>query len=191
MTTKVPPAMLEEGSEAIGLVPIGALVPFAGATVPANWLLAHGQSLVRADYAALFTAIGVTYGSASGTTFNLPDMRGRVAAGRDNMGGTPANRLTSGVSGIDGASLGAAGGNQNLHQHSHGVTDPGHAHTFLGSGASNVGADDSAMAEGVGYDGGGGTVQPNTTGISIQNAGSGASQNVQPTLVLNWVIRAA
>lgn len=190
MTTKVPPAMLEEGSEAVGLVPIGALVPFAGATVPTNWLLAHGQSLVRADYAALFTAIGVTYGSASGTTFNLPDMRGRVAAGRDNMGGTPANRLTSGVSGIDGAALGAAGGNQNLHQHSHSVTDPGHGHEFTGGRATNVGADTAPMSEGVGYNSGG-AIADAFTDISIQNAGSGASQNVQPTLVLNWVIRAA
>lgn len=186
MTTKVPPAMLEEGSEAIGLVPIGALVPFAGATVPANWLLAHGQSLVRADYAALFTALGVTYGSASGTTFNLPDMRGRVAAGRDNMGGTPANRLTSAVSGIDGAALGAAGGNQNLHQHSHGVTDPGHNHLGGGAGTTQV---NPSVGDYV-SDGSAATNDA-FTGISIQNAGSGTSQNVQPTLVLNWVIRAA
>lgn len=191
MTTKVPPAMLEEGSEAVGLVPVGALVPFAGATVPANWLLAQGQSLVRADYAELFTAIGTTYGSASGTTFNAPDLRGRVAAGRDNMGGTPANRLTTGVSGIDGAQLGAAGGNQNLHQHSHGVNDPGHAHTFIGGEATNIGADTSAMSLGVGFDsGGGGTIGNATTGVTVQNAGSGSSQNVQPTIVLNWIIRA-
>lgn len=187
MTTKVPPAMLEEGSEAIGLVPIGALVPFAGATVPANWLLAHGQSLVRADYAALFTAIGVTYGSASGTTFNLPDMRGRVAAGRDNMGGTPANRLTSGVSGVDGASLGAAGGNQNLHQHSHGVSDPSHSHNVQRASVTGGGAFGGELAAEADF----GATQDATTGISIQNAGSGSSQNVQPTLVLNWVIRAA
>lgn len=186
MTTKVPPAMLEEGSEAIGLVPIGALVPFAGATVPTNWLLAHGQSLARADYAALFTAIGVTYGSASGTTFNLPDMRGRVAAGRDNMGGTPANRLTSGVSGVDGASLGAAGGNQNLHQHSHGVTDPGHSHLAQLASVTGGGAFGGEMAAETNF----GETQDATTGVSIQNAGSGSSQNVQPTLVLNWVIRA-
>lgn len=187
MTTKVPPAMLEEGSEAVGLVPIGALVPFAGAVVPVNWLLAQGQSLVRADYAELFAAIGTAYGSASGTTFNAPDMRGRVAAGRDNMGGTPANRLTSAVSGIDGASLGAAGGNQNLHQHSHGVTDTGHSHStptvnesFGPSGASSPDGVTSAS----------GDTASATTGISIQNAGSGSSQNVQPTIVLNWIIRA-
>lgn len=183
MTTKVPPAMLEEGSEAVGLVPIGALVPFAGATVPANWLLAHGQSLVRADYLELAAALGIV----SGTNFTLPDLRGRVVAGRDNMGGTPANRLTSAVSGIDGAQLGAAGGNQNLHQHSHGVTDPGHSHelpvintTFGPSGVSSSDGVSEAY----------GSTSASATGISINNAGSGSSQNVQPTVVLNWVIRA-
>lgn len=181
MTTKVPSAMLEEGSEAVGLVPVGALVPFAGATAPANWLFAYGQSLVRADYLELATALGVL----AGTNFTLPDLRGRVVAGRDNMGGTPANRLTSGVSGVDGATLLAAGGNQNLHQHNHSVIDPGHTHS--------VGSADAAPAA-VGADSGAAyaysITDSATTGISIQNAGSGSSQNVQPTIILNWIIRA-
>lgn len=183
MTTKVPPAMLEEGSEAVGLVPIGALVPFAGGTVPANWLLAYGQSLVRADYLELAAALGIV----SGANFTLPDLRGRTVAGRDNMGGTPANRLTSAVSGIDGAQLGAAGGNQNLHQHSHGVTDPGHAHTTP-TVNTTFGPPGSSSPDGVSETLG--NTSSSTTSISIQNAGSGSSQNVQPTIVLNWIIRA-
>lgn len=183
MTTKVPPAMLEEGSEAVGLVPIGALVPFAGATPPANWLLAYGQSLVRADYLELAAALGVV----SGANFTLPDLRGRAVAGRDNMGGTPANRLTSAVSGIDGAQLGAAGGNQNLHQHSHGVTDPGHTHTTP-TVNTTFGPSGSSSPDGVSETLG--NTSSSTTSISIQNAGTGSSQNVQPTIVLNWIIRA-
>ena len=186
MTTKVPPAMLEEGSEAVGLVPVGALVPFAGATVPTNWLLAHGQSLVRASYPALFTAIGVTHGSASGSTFSLPDLRGRVVAGRDNMGGTPANRLTEVVSGLDGAVLGAAGGNQNLHQHSHPVTDPGHAHGVQAASISGGGAFGGETSTEPNY----ASTETAPTGVSVGNAGSGGAQNVQPTVVLNWIIRA-
>ena len=183
MTTKVPPAMLEEGSEAIGLVPIGALVPFAGATPPTNWLLAYGQSLVRADYLELAAALGIV----SGTNFTLPDLRGRTVAGRDNMGGTPANRLTSAVSGIDGAQLGAAGGNQNLHQHSHGVTDPGHSHTTP-TVNSSFGPGGSSSPDGVTSSSG--TTDNATTGLTISSAGTGSSQNVQPTIVLNWIIRA-
>lgn len=181
MTTKVPSAMLEEGSEAVGLVPVGALVPFAGATAPANWLFAYGQSLVRADYLELAAALGIV----SGTDFTLPDLRGRVVAGRDNMGGTPANRLTTAVSGVDGATLLAAGGNQNLHQHNHGINDPGHAHSVLGAstgsyGAAGFGGADAATR----------TTSSSATGITVANAGTGASQNVQPTIILNWIIRA-
>ena len=182
MTTKVPPAMLEEGSEAIGLVPIGALVPFAGATAPANWLFAYGQSLVRADYLELAAALGIV----SGTNFTLPDLRGRVVAGRDNMGGTPANRLTSGVSGIDGTSLGAAGGNQNLHQHGHSVTDPGHTHSVTSVAVTGDGA--ATPSSGLGEVST--STGSATTGITVANAGTGASQNVQPTIILNWIIRA-
>ena len=98
-----------EALPTIGNVPAGALNAYAGATAPTGWLLCYGQSILRATYATLFTAIGTTYGTASGTTFNLPDMRGRVVAGQDDMGGTSANRLTTP---INGDTLGAAGGTE-------------------------------------------------------------------------------
>ena len=44
-------------------------------------------------YAALFSLVGTTFGSVDGSTFNLPDLRGRVPFGLDNMGGTAANIL--------------------------------------------------------------------------------------------------
>lgn len=182
MVTKVSSVMLEDGTEAVGLVPIGAFVPFAGATPPANWLLAYGQTLVRADYLELAAALGFT----SGTNFTLPDLRGRTVAGRDNMGGTPANRLTSAVSGVDGATLLAAGGNQNLHQHSHAVTDPGHSHTVAIPGTANGPTGTSEVTTSPDT----GSTSPSTTGITLGNAGTGSSQNVQPTIVLNWIIRA-
>lgn len=77
-----------------GIIPSGVLVPYAGATAPSGWLLCFGQAVSRTTYAALFAAIGTSWGVGDGsTTFNLPDMRGRVAAGQDNMGGTAAGRL--------------------------------------------------------------------------------------------------
>ena len=186
MTTKVSNAMLEEGVDVVGLVPVGALVPYGGATAPADWLLAQGQAVSRTTYAALFAALGTAFGPGNGTTtFNVPDLRGRLPVGRDNMGGTPANRLTAAVSGVDGTAVGAVGGDQRLHQHNHGVTDPGHSH----SGGSmslmtvdlgrNEPANDASSSTGSA-----------TTGITIQNAGGGASQNVQPVVVANWIIRA-
>lgn len=67
-----------------GLVPTGAVVPFAGAAAPEGWLLCNGQSVSRTAYAALFAAIGTTYGSGNGSsTFNVPDLRQRVAVGAD------------------------------------------------------------------------------------------------------------
>jgi len=95
----------------------GEVKPFAGAAVPAGYLLAFGQAISRTNYAGLFAVCGTTYGVGDGsTTFNLPDLRGRVIAGKGNMGGVDANRLTGGTalgngfggqtsSNMDGASL--------------------------------------------------------------------------------------
>lgn len=187
MTTKVSSQMLEEGSEVIGLVPVGAVLTYAGATEPVGWLFARGQAVSRVDFAALFAVLGTTYGPGNGsTTFNLPDGRGRVAVGKDNMGGTPANRVTAAVSGLAATTLGATGGDQRLQDHNHGVNDPGHAHSTStvdagpGDGQAGFGGASSAF----------GQTQDAQTGISVQNAGGGGSANIQPSIVLNWIIRA-
>lgn len=189
MTTKVSSQMLEDGSEVIGLVPVGAVLTYAGATAPTGWLLARGQAVSRTEYAALFAAIGVAHGPGDGsTTFNLPDGRGRVAVGKDNMGGTPANRITAAVSGLAATTLGATGGDQRLQDHNHGVNDPGHAHSTP--------AVESGSSPGSGQVGFGGAspsfgqTQDAQTGITVQNSGGGGSANVQPSIVLNWIIRA-
>ena len=62
--------------------PPGVIVPYGGATAPAGWLLCDGRAVSRTTYADLFAVIGTTYGAGNGsTTFTLPDLRGRVAAG--------------------------------------------------------------------------------------------------------------
>jgi microcystin-dependent protein len=74
--------------------PTGMISPFAGSTSPTGWLLCAGQNISRTTYANLFSVIGTTYGSGDGsTTFAVPDLRGRVVAALDNMGGTDAGRL--------------------------------------------------------------------------------------------------
>jgi microcystin-dependent protein len=171
-----------------GAMPAGCLTPYAGASAPTGWLLCYGQAVSRTTYAALFSAIGTTYGSGDGsTTFNLPDLRGRVAAGVDNMGGSAQNRITSAVSGITGTTLGAAGGDQRLDAHTHGITDPGHTHAHNGTAAAN-------------YAGSGGlqgtqttvkmTITSATTGITVNsNTEGGTAQNVQPTIMLSYIIK--
>lgn len=96
-----------------GVFPAGALMPYAGSAAPTGWLFCFGQSLLRADYPALFVALGTTYGALDASHFTLPDMRGRVPFGADNLGGVAASRLTAAGGGIDGATLGATGGQQN------------------------------------------------------------------------------
>lgn len=73
----------------------GTVLPFAGSAAPDGWILCYGQAVSRTAYANLFAVIGTTFGTGDGsTTFNLPDLRGRIAAGKDNMGGSAAGRLT-------------------------------------------------------------------------------------------------
>jgi microcystin-dependent protein len=77
-----------------GAAPAGVVLPFAGSSAPAGWLLCYGQAISRTTYAALFAALGTAYGVGDGsTTFDLPDMRGRVAGGKDDMGGSAASVL--------------------------------------------------------------------------------------------------
>lgn len=93
-------------------LPPGVVNTFAGSTAPDGWLLCFGQAVSRTQYVDLFNAIGTSYGSGDGsTTFNLPDLRGRVPAGKDDMGGSAAGRLTSTVLSASNA-LGATGGAQ-------------------------------------------------------------------------------
>lgn len=74
-------------------VPTGAVAHFAMSTAPSGWLKANGALVSRTTYAALFAAIGTTYGAGDGsTTFNLPDLRGEFLRGLDDGRGVDAGR---------------------------------------------------------------------------------------------------
>jgi microcystin-dependent protein len=167
-------------------VPSGAIMDYAGATAPEGWLFPYGQAVSR-----------TTYGAGDGsTTFNLPDYRGRVGAGQDDMGGSSANRLTGLSGGVEGDTLGAVGGAEShtlteaqLAEHDHAITDPGHTHDGEANEAQN-------SASGVEYLRQNGTftrddvVAVAMTGITVNNAGGGAAHNnVQPTIILNKIIK--
>ena len=95
-------------------LPLGGLLAYIGTTAPnPAFALPFGQAVSRATYATLFSLISTTFGSGDGsTTFNLPDLRGRLLGGKDDMGGSAASRITTAGSSIDGTTLGANGGAQ-------------------------------------------------------------------------------
>ena len=67
----------------IGL-PVGSVIDYSGESPPSGFLFCFGQEISRSDYSELFDTIGTQYGPGNGsTTFNLPDYRGRVGAGKD------------------------------------------------------------------------------------------------------------
>ena len=113
---KIAGSVIFEDSSAINTapkdLPSGILLPFAGSTAPDGWLLCAGQEVNRETYSNLFAVIGISYGIGDGsTTFNLPDLRGRMPMGLDNMGGSSANRVTNTVA----DSLGRGAGEE-MHQ---------------------------------------------------------------------------
>lgn len=190
---------IEEVDPAAIACPVGATVEFAGVNAPSGWFLCSGQAISRITYANLFSVLGTTYGAGDGsTTFNLPDCRGRVIAGKDDMGGLSAGRLTSP---LNGAILGAAGGAQ-----SHiltaaqtpsltGTTSTAglHTHTLI-NGTNVVRRTGTAYAR-VGSTGynhytvsvleGGAHTHTVTVNTTTSNA---PHPNVQPTIVFNTII---
>lgn len=197
---------------ATGAVPVGVVDAFAGSTAPSGWLLCYGQAVSRTQYPVLFNVLSTTYGAGDGsTTFNIPDMRGRAVAGKDDMGGSAASRITSGVTGITGTSLGSAGGTQNppLHSHANTASFSGnaasHSHTIRNPSTGNqifyMGNGASGFVDQWGQGGQGGlsagtpidntSITPSgSVTMSNANAGTGTSGNVQPTIILNYIIKA-
>ena len=84
---------LLDASDLLGMVPSGAVLYFSGRTAPAGWLKANGAAVSRTAYAALFAAIGTTYGGGDfRNTFNLPDLRGEFIRGWDDGRGVDTPR---------------------------------------------------------------------------------------------------
>lgn len=130
------------------------------------------------------TAQRFPYGAGDGsTTFGLPDLRGRVPAGLDAMGGTAASRLTSAGAGIYGEALGTAGGTE-----THTLTAaqlPAHAHPI---NAGNTYSLLRSTGGSAGYGAGSGLAE-SVTNTSNNTGGGSAHLNAQPTLVVAYIIK--
>ncbi len=167
-------------------VPLGSMLFHSVAVVPnSNFVMPIGQAISRTTYATYFAMVGTTFGPGDGsTTFNIPDMRSRFPLPLATMGGADPGRVTTAGSGVDGATIGAIGGAQNVtldttmipaHTHpSPTVTDPTHKHFIFntdvaGSATSPTNADQPAFANNLGNDNSAvitGTATPATVGLT-------------------------
>lgn len=156
-----------EGNSAF--VPTGGMIPYGGAAAPTGWLLCNGSAVSRTTYADLFTAISTTYGVGDGsTTFNLPDLRGRVPVGLDAANANLAAADT----------LGETGGEENHTLSSNEM--PAHTHDNIRQALSdNNGGSSIAAAQ-----------APNTAQTVTDSTGGGAAHNnLQPFNTVNYIIK--
>lgn len=163
--------------------PVGIVTQFAGATAPAGWLLCDGAAVSRTTYAALFAVIGTAYGVGNGSsTFNLPNLKGRVPVGRDaaqtefdvlgETGGAKTVKLTAAQSGV-----------------------PEHAHSISGRANATASGTGDGQTRGSGSaDGGfrtGGVASTGAYGSAMGPMDAAqAHENMPPYLVLNHIIKA-
>lgn len=191
-------------------------LPWSGFAPPTGWLLCAGQAISRTSYPALWalaqaeiTRGSIMFGAGDGfTTFTMPDLRGRVIAGKDNMLGTAANRITIPLSGIAAVVEGAAGGTE-----SRTITQaqlPNATLTVSASGSASVTSTPANILLGLGSynaQGGGATIPvPSGSSGSVASTGtasvSGSTTSInggvtqsaigvtQPTLIANMIIKA-
>lgn len=164
--------------------PTGTVVAFASSAAPTGWLLCNGSAVSRTEYARLFSVIGTTFGSGDGsTTFNTPNVKGRVIVGLDTgqsefnvmgeTGGAKTHTLT--VSQIP--------------SHTH-TQDP-HSHSVrwksivVGSEGGTTPALRPATSS---YDGTN-EAALEATATNKNTGGGGAHNNLQPYIAMNYIIK--
>jgi len=176
-------------------MPVGAIVDTAGTSAPTGWLLCYGQAISRTTYSSLFAVLSTTYGTGDGsTTFNVPELRGSVTAGLDNMGGADAGRLANALT-ISGGrtTLGGrmgAGTHTLLEAEIPQITPAGSISTATTSHTAQQG----------GLNAGGILFATNTAGFAFSTSagaqtftgttfgGGGVHNNTQPTFMTNKII---
>ena len=161
----------------VTIPPSGAVVAFAAAAVPTGWLLCDGSAVSRTTYARLFAVIGTSFGAGDGsTTFNLPNLNGRVAVGIEPGGGRFG-------------ALGNVGGEKDhtltkeegpIHNHGpYGANTDGFVYHATGGGGYSSGFVKSPEGEMMFYRG---KTADNYPGGQPHN-------NLQPYIVLNYIIK--
>lgn len=145
---------------------IGSIFMYAGSTAPTGYLICDGSAVSRSTYSDLFSVIGTTYGTGDGsTTFNIPNLKGKVIVGVD-----------SNDSDFD--TLGKTGGSKDLQEHYHNGQAYYDDKYTINNGGYQSGSSGIAIVIG-----------PEGHNIKTATAGTGNSGNLQPYVVLNYIIR--
>lgn len=176
--------------------PTSSILQFAGTSAPSGWLFCDGTAVSRSTYADLFNAVGTAYGEGNGsTTFNLPDLRGRVPVGRDTgqtefdtrgeTGGVKTHTLTS--TEIPGHThSGSSLSTNSTGAHTHAV---GSFTLNYQTGATQAFPAFAGNTSGGGATGSAGAHSHTVSGNTGSTGGSGAHNNLQPYVVVNYIIK--
>lgn len=160
---------------------------FAFNFAPRGWMQCAGQTLAIQQYQALFSLLGTSYGGNGVTTFQLPDLRGRVAVG---VGQAP---------GLSNYTVGQTGGYETVALSLAQMPAGPHTHTINANTATTGGtnAPGPSVVPSVGISQSGsvtvdiklyGTVQPSIPMGTLAPAGGQPHNNLAPTLALNYCI---
>ena len=161
------------------LLPIGTIVAYGTETAPTGWLACDGANLLRTDHQILFNVIGTVHGTADGTHFNVPDLRGKFLRGFDDSAGNDPNAgartaPTGGASGDNVGSLQVEGILAHVHAMAHTHTI---AHTHTMAHTHNYDKINTVGSLGFASSGifGSGYVATATTAVSTPNTGGSSA----------------
>jgi microcystin-dependent protein len=161
--------------------PPGAIIMYGAAAAPTGWLLCDGAAVSRATYADLFANIGTTWGVGDGaTTFNVPDMRGKAPIGQGTGAGLTARVIGNAAIGeenhlLSQAEMPSHTHIQNAHNHNYDKT----GWTINGTAGASEAGNFSTTA----------TATTNATATNQNTGGGGTHNNMQPSAVVNFIIR--
>ena len=177
--------------DAIAKIPTGMITPFGGSSAPTHWLLCDGTEYVIGTYPELYAVIGSSFGTATPGYFRTPDLRGRMPLGKDNMGGTSANRVTATAA----DNVGGFGGDEskvipvtNLPDHEHDLQGAAGAQYYAVRDVPGIGAGEvTAITYDAPTGSGQGSALPSSGGILSGSLGN-AQDVMNPFTTVNYII---
>jgi microcystin-dependent protein len=188
----------------VNSISIGTIIPYCGSTAPIGWLICNGGTFNSEEYPLLANLVGNTYSASSGTTYYLPDLRGRAPIGsgtgvlNDGSGSLTARALGS-TGGTEFEIITSSTGGTTTHGHtttsSGSVTHANSGHTARGLGSSLTSRSGTSGSPGF-------RSTPSvslststgltfTPGLATYASPTAGHNNMQASMVVNFIIKAA